>query len=275
MAIRRMPVTEIAEDVYQVALGPRALASNVYLIRAGAGWVLVDTAWPGSAEAIRRAAKSIFGPAVRPQALLLTHIHPDHSGSAARLAHTFRVPVFVHRDELPFASGNYQPRYANPLDRWLLGPVLRLMPARARARLAGANDLTDIVRELDERSGVPALPDWECVPTPGHTPGHAAFYRPGDGLLISGDSVLTVNLNSPAALIGGAAKVFGPPRYTTWRWPTAVASIGTLAALHPRILAPGHGKALHTNVTPQLNALLDRTMPGPYASVAYGGAVGA
>jgi len=45
---------------------------------------MIDTAWARSTTAIRTAAASLFGDA-RPAAILLTHIHPDHSGSASAL----------------------------------------------------------------------------------------------------------------------------------------------------------------------------------------------
>ncbi len=40
---------------------------------------------------------------------------------------------------------------------------------------------------------LPGLPDWEAVPTPGHTPGHVAFFRRSDRVLITGDALVTVD----------------------------------------------------------------------------------
>jgi glyoxylase-like metal-dependent hydrolase (beta-lactamase superfamily II) len=37
----------------------------------------------------------------RPRAIVLTHVHPDHAGSASELAHMWDVTVYVHHDELP------------------------------------------------------------------------------------------------------------------------------------------------------------------------------
>ncbi len=67
----------------------------------------------------------LFGKGTRPAAILLTHIHPDHSGSALELARIWDLPVHVHPRELPLASGRYLPQYGNPLDRWLIAPLLR------------------------------------------------------------------------------------------------------------------------------------------------------
>lgn len=111
----------------------------MYLVRSGPAWVLIDTAWPHRGQLIKSAAESVFGTGARPAAILLTHIHPDHSGSALELARLWDLPVHVHPRELPPASGGYLPEYGNPLDRWLIAPTSRLMPRRkVEASLAPA-----------------------------------------------------------------------------------------------------------------------------------------
>jgi len=92
---------EIAAGVYWLPVG----FSNVYFVRSGASWVLVDAAWASSVERIMRAAGSLFGENTRPAAILLTHIHPDHSGAVRTLARAWNVPVYAHPAELPLASG--------------------------------------------------------------------------------------------------------------------------------------------------------------------------
>jgi len=258
MSTSTVLVREVAPGVYGLTLGRRALASNVYLVAGGDSWALVDAAWAGNGATISQAATTVFGADVPPAAILLTHIHPDHSGAARWLAQLWHVPVFAHPAELPLAAGRIIPQYANPLDRWVLGPLLRLMPARTRARMVAAGALTDLVQPLDPAGEVPGLPGWRCIPTPGHTPGHVAYFRPSDRLLLTGDAALTVDLNTLRGFLHPRSRVSGPPRYTTWSWPAAVASIAWLAELQPRILAPGHGPPLHTGIPQHLQALAER-----------------
>ena len=97
--------TEIAPGVYYL----QVRRANVYLVQCEASWALIDAGWPESAEPIRRAAKSLFGPDARPAAILLTHAHPDHFGSAAELARFWGLPVWVHRDDLPYLTGGILP----------------------------------------------------------------------------------------------------------------------------------------------------------------------
>ena len=79
-------VSEVVRDVYIVTIGRGALSTNVYQIRSGSSWTLVDAGWFGCEKKIRAAAESVFGPGARPASMVLTHLHTDHSGSAARLA---------------------------------------------------------------------------------------------------------------------------------------------------------------------------------------------
>lgn len=260
-------VRRVAEGVWMVAFGPGVLASNVYFVRSGSVWVLVDAGWPGHGEAIVAAAESVFGAGTRPAAILLTHLHPDHSGSAVELARRWDLPMYVHREELPLAAGEYVPRYANPLDRWVLAPMLRLLPARTRARMIESGDLTAVVRGLDADGSVPGLPDWRVVPTPGHTPGHVAFHRPGDGVVITGDALLTVNVNSPVTALRRRPRLGGPPRYTTWNWSMARESIRTVAALAPTTIAAGHGQPLTTGTTAAVRAFAQHVAIGPLQGI--------
>ena len=58
-------VAEVADGVYCVGVGRGLLASNVYLIRSGGSWALIDAAWPGRGQLITAAAESVFGEGTR------------------------------------------------------------------------------------------------------------------------------------------------------------------------------------------------------------------
>lgn len=250
---------EIAPGVHMLTLGRGVAASNAYLVRSADGTcVLIDAGWRGSARAIDAAARQLLGTGTRPAAILLTHIHPDHSGAAGALARGWGVPVYAHADEVVMAAGRYLPERSMPLDRWLVVPLMNLLPARRRAAVEAAGDITDVVRPLDPSGAVPGLPDWEYVPTPGHTPGHVAYLRRADGVLVSGDAVLTVDLNSLVGAVSGRRRLAGPPRVTTWDRAAAQRSVESVAALNPRVLAPGHGPPLALGTARALHALARR-----------------
>jgi glyoxylase-like metal-dependent hydrolase (beta-lactamase superfamily II) len=248
---------EIAPDVF--CLGPSGRTqTNVYLVRSGSSWVLVDAGWAKDASRIGRAAQSLFGVDSRPAAILLTHVHPDHAGSALELARVWGCPVYVHPDELPIARGEFAAMVASagPLDRWVVLPLLRVMGVRRRAAVLERSSLGAVARAFEPGSAVPGLPGWQCIATPGHTPGHVSFFRPGDRVLISGDALVTVEINTLIGLLTRRAGVSGPPWYTTFSRAAARESIGTLARLEPTVLAGGHGDPMTGTQTASALAVL-------------------
>ena len=240
---------EITPGVYGMEAGKGISRSNVYFVRSGSSWVLIDAALANCGRLIRKTADSLFGANTRPASILLTHDHPDHAGSALELAQMWDCPVYVHPDELPLvAIENLSTieKYASPLDRWIVLPLLRAMPRRRVEAILSSASIKDVVRVFDPSAAVPSLPDWECIPTPGHTPGHVAFFRTSDRVLITGDAIVTVDLNSFGGfLLWGLRlnkqRVSGPPWYSTWNWRAAKESVAILARLKPRVLASGHG----------------------------------
>lgn len=269
---REALAAEVVNGVHVLGIGPGAGASNVYFVSSGSSWTLIDAGWSNSAGAIYSAAESLFGPGARPESIVLTHIHPDHSGSALQLARAWEVRVFAHPGELPLAAGRLVPEYANPLDRWMIGPVLRLMPRDRVDSMVSEGDISEVIAELDLDRGIPGVPDWEVVPTPGHTPGHIAFLRRPDRVLITGDAVLTVNVNSPTDLLRAVRRVSGPPRITTWAWPLAVSSIARLADVEPSLLAGGHGRPMAGDVSRELRDFADGEMAKLGRALARGSA---
>jgi glyoxylase-like metal-dependent hydrolase (beta-lactamase superfamily II) len=236
---------EIAPDVF--CLGPWGRTqTNVYLVRSGSSWVLIDAGWPEDASRIERAAESLFGVSSRPAAILLTHDHPDHEGSALRLARTWGCAVYMHLKELPIATRDFAAMVASamPLDRWVVLPLMRAMGRRRRAALFARSSLAEVARTFLPDEEVPGLPGWACIPTPGHTPGHVSFFRPRDRVLITGDALVTMKMNSLTGLLMQRPGLSGPPWYTTWNRRAARDSVERLARLEPAVLAGGHGKPM-------------------------------
>jgi glyoxylase-like metal-dependent hydrolase (beta-lactamase superfamily II) len=245
---------EVARDVHWLALR----GANVYFVRSGESWVLIDAGFPGSRRIITEAAGRLCGAAGRPGSILVTHGHPDHVGSAVGLGATWSVPILAAAAEMPFIDGTAL--YPEPL----VACLTRLLPKRAMEALTRNSDLGDNVRPFDPGAGVPGLPDWVCVPTPGHTPGHVAFFRPDDRTLIAGDAVLTIAWSSRLGGLGvrwlwdfvrRKRRLSGPPTVVTCDWRDAAASIVALAELDPWLLATGHGPPLAGRQTaPALHA---------------------
>lgn len=224
---------EVSPGVYWLAVS----IANVYFVgRPGGPWVLIDAGIPGRARQILGAAEFLYGAGARPQAIMLTHGHMDHSGSASELAQLWDVPIIVHPRELPFVKGKPYP----PGDPTVGGFLAML----GRFFTPQPIDLGDRVRTLGGGRQAPGMPGWEWHPTPGHTPGHVAFFRRSDGTLLAGDAVATVNLDSLAAVASQTRRVSRPPAPFTMDWQQARESVQRLADLRPLVIAAGHGKPM-------------------------------
>lgn len=236
---------EIAADVF--CLGPRGRTqTNIYFVRSGPSWVLVDAGWASDAPRIQQAAEALFGPDARPTAILLTHDHPDHEGAALALARSWACPVYMHRDELPVAVRDFSwmLAHAMPLDRWVALPLMRAVGRTRREAVFARSTLREVAHAFPPESGVPGLPDWNCIPTPGHTPGHVSYFRPIDRVLVTGDAVVTLKMDSVTGPLKQRRCLSEPPWYTTWNQQVARQSIETLARLQPTVLAGGHGEPM-------------------------------
>ena len=208
---------------------------NAYLVgEPGGPWALVDAGLPLSAAMVRRAAAERYGTGSRPEAIILTHGHFDHAGSALALAAGWGVPVYAHPLEMPYLTGrgDYPPQ--DPTMGGAIAQMARLFPR-------GGRDLGDRVRELPADGGVPGLEGWRWVHTPGHTPGHVSLFRGEDRVLVGGDALATMNMDSWASHLTRERELRRPPAPFTPDWEAARRSVGFLADLEPSVVAAGHG----------------------------------
>jgi glyoxylase-like metal-dependent hydrolase (beta-lactamase superfamily II) len=216
-------------------------------------WVLVDTGIPGSAPAIRSAARARFGGSGRPACIIMTHGHFDHVGALEVLANEWNVPVYAHAAEHPYLDGTKSYPPANPQVGGgmlaALSPLFPTKPVNVGSRLY----------DLPIDHSVPFLLGWKWIHTPGHTPGHVSLWRSIDRILVAGDAFITTRQESVYAAVVQAPEMHGPPMYFTPDWPSAKTSVQELAALAPEIVITGHGAAMQgSEMRKALNELAER-----------------
>ncbi|WP_042222800.1 MBL fold metallo-hydrolase [Oceanobacillus manasiensis] len=202
-------------------------------------WVLVDAGLPNAAPEIKSVVVDRFGRNSKPAAIILTHAHFDHVGGLYDLIQEWDVPVYAHELELPYLQGEKDyPKPDTNVEGGMLAKMSFLYPNEAI-------DLGASVQPLPTDQQVPFLDDWKWIHTPGHSPGHVSFYRESDGLLFSGDAVITVRQDSLHKVLLQQAEVNGPPRYFTTDWQAAWDSVRKLAELKPETIISGHGSAMN------------------------------
>ena len=210
---------------------------NVYLVEDDDGVTVVDTGLPAAFGHIEAALREIGRSTSQIRAIVLTHAHFDHVGSARRAHRQWQVPVWVHREEEFLTAHPY--RYKHERSR-LLYPiryprcigVLARMAAAGALTVRGVSDPTlfDTGAQLD----VPGRP--RVVFTPGHTLGHCALHLPDRGVLISGDALVTLD---PYTCRRGPHIVAGAATADSRQ---ALESLSALAETGAETVLPGHGQ---------------------------------
>jgi glyoxylase-like metal-dependent hydrolase (beta-lactamase superfamily II) len=190
---------EVADGVVQVflPLPMKPTIINVYLVRAGATWTLVDTGMntDDSGAAFRAALADVgIAPAAITR-LVATHHHVDHYGTSGPVRDLTHAEVYLHPLEADRATamrhiGGENVEYLRlhgvpdvPPDRRLPSPATFFgtwyAPATPDHLLADEDEIP----LGDGRS-------LHVVWTPGHTPGHCCLLLQPDGILFVGDHLL-------------------------------------------------------------------------------------
>jgi glyoxylase-like metal-dependent hydrolase (beta-lactamase superfamily II) len=199
------------------------------------GWVLMDAGLVGTKSLIKSAAAERFGSDARPAAIIMTHGHFDHVGALEDLADEWDAPVYAHQLELPYLNGraSYPPGDSS-VGGGLMAAVARLYPR-------GPVNVGARLQALRDDGTLPGMPGWRHIHTPGHSVGHASFWRDADRTLIVGDAFVTTAQESAYAVAVQRPEMHGPPMYYTVEWDKAEDSVARLAELEPELVITGHG----------------------------------
>ncbi len=226
-------------------------AVNVYLIEDDAGVTVVDTGLPATFRRLQSALADLGRSARDVKAVVLTHAHFDHVGSAREAFRQWQVPIWVHPQDQFLAAHPY--RYKHERNRLLYPfrypksvPVLTKMAAAGAFVVRGISDTSPL--EAGAEVGVPGRP--RVVFTPGHTLGHCALHLPDRGAVISGDALVTLDPYTGGVgpqIVSGAATADSAE---------ALASLSALVDTGAKTVLPGHGEPWYDGVDTAAEAAL-------------------
>ena len=185
---------------------------NIYLVKD----VLIDAGRTWDKGRILKQTKHI-----KLTELALTHVHPDHQGSAKAVCEERGIPLSCHVDDVDAMEGK-----------------------RPVQEAAGENIINKVIRKLWEGPPHPVdrafaegdeVAGFKVIHAPGHARGEVIFWRESDRTAICGDVIRNMSYAT------GRAGIREPPEIFTYDVAENRRSIRKLADLRPALVLPGHG----------------------------------
>jgi glyoxylase-like metal-dependent hydrolase (beta-lactamase superfamily II) len=209
-------------------------AVNWTLVTDETGVMLIDAGYPGDREDVLASLRKLGYDAGDVRAILLTHAHIDHLGSAIWFAGEHRTPVYCHADEVGHAKREYLEQVS------ILDVALRIW--RPRWAVWGVHVFRNggLIRDgipstqpltAETAAGLPGQP--MAIASPGHTSGHCSYVV--DGVLVSGDALIT---GHPLLRHRGPQLL---PAVFSHSQQKCLRSLKALGLLDTEALLPGHG----------------------------------
>jgi len=132
--------------------------SNIYLVGKNEIGIIDTGASPNYITHVLQVMEQFELEKENVQKLILTHIHPDHTGGVAAFIDTFDPIIYMHKKEAPHLFRQAPPK-------------LQLLEGGETIAIDGFS--------------------FEVVHTPGHSPGGICLYEASQKILFSGDTVFS------------------------------------------------------------------------------------
>jgi glyoxylase-like metal-dependent hydrolase (beta-lactamase superfamily II) len=234
-----LEMPEVAPDVFRV----RSRRVNCYLVRDGSSLTLVDSGLPEHWAAIKSSCGALGLDVSAIEAVLLTHVHSDHAGSAERARVEAAAAIRLHPDDAELADGRTHRRNERPVAAYLWRPAafaaMWELIAGGGLRMPGLGGYSQLSH--GDRLEVPGRPT--VVGLPGHTRGSVGFVVPDRDACFSGDALVTLDLITGHRGLRLLSRAFMEDSRQ------ALSSLDRLADLKVGTLLPGHGDPWHGSLS--------------------------
>ena len=224
-----MKPPEVADGVYR--LGTKW--ANFHLVRDGTEWTLVDGGYSGYLPKLEVALGALGSNLGAVSAVIVTHHHVDHVGTAEALRSRAGARVFVHEADAGIVAGQRRSHVPPGFYRQSWRPrMMRYLMHTVRVGGARYSPVSEVQRLGDDQTlDVPGRP--RVFHVPGHTAGHCSVLLAERGVLLVGDAL--VNFDYASGERGVRLHRFNEDR------PHALASLARLEDLDAETLLFGHG----------------------------------
>jgi glyoxylase-like metal-dependent hydrolase (beta-lactamase superfamily II) len=207
---------------------------NWFLVEHDGRVVVVDTGFAAYRPQLEGGLAALGRTTADVEAVVVTHAHGDHAGSAERLRRELGVPVHIHEaDEEGARTGSAKGKVEAATLPYLRHPhAWRFL---AHFRTAGRAERISELHTFEDGAALPG--GLRAVHTGGHTPGHCVFVHDERRVLFAGDLLCTVN-----PLTGA----HGPqllPRALNRSSATMLDALAKVETLEADAILFGHGEA--------------------------------
>jgi glyoxylase-like metal-dependent hydrolase (beta-lactamase superfamily II) len=233
-------VTQIAPGVYSMTQNKGGHV-HAFLLDNGTDLTLIDTLFDTDARQVLERIGSIGRSIQDLKRILLTHGHRSHLGGLATLKRLSGATVYSHEWEADIIAGERTAQPVTIIPMRPLGTYWRVYYLQFGAALGrGKHPPCTVDSTLNDGDTVGPV---RVLHTPGHTPGHLAFWWPEHRVLFAGDAIVTY----PVFEAGWPAFNLNPTQQRN--------SLRRMADLGAEVLAVGHGEPITAGATQRVLSL--------------------
>ncbi len=220
---------EVVAGVHKV---DGTIGSNVYILMDERSLALVDTGLQGNAGKIERYIEGLGRKVSDLRWIILTHGHPDHTGTITALRRHSDFQVLVHHNDVKWD------KVGKPRVHYVSQPLALEWEVPLFQKIL-ADEL------VDEGYTLPILGGLQVLHTPGHTAGSISPYLPSLKLLFTGDTLLSDGrlFTRPFPFPGTDSKLYRR-------------SVERLATLNFEVACVGHGRPLVGGASEKLQDMI-------------------
>jgi glyoxylase-like metal-dependent hydrolase (beta-lactamase superfamily II) len=190
---------ELFPGIYQVNITLKGFSPgsvNLYVWRDRGKLTLIDTGWdlPAAVESLQSQLAEAGMRLEDIHQVLVTHCHSDHLGMINRLKKENGARIYLHKNDLDIIRARYNGRYDywQNTDQFLY--THGLPPSELPSLGYPLPEIGDLVDPDVWLEGDEVIPvgDYRLrvINTPGHSPGHVAYYEPEQHWAFVGDTLL-------------------------------------------------------------------------------------
>jgi len=177
---------EILPNIHLLQLG----AVNAYLIEHEEELILIDTGYPGNENSVFDYIRRIGKQPDQLRHIVLTHLHADHSGSAAALLDETEAVSYMHPEDAEVIETGEAYREPVTVAPGIINKLVFYLFIRWATRIVTPFEIDETIKEQEH---LPLGKGFQVLHLPGHCKGQVGLlYKDHGGVLFAADSCANI-----------------------------------------------------------------------------------